>query len=394
MNYRKDVKSGNEISVLGFGCMRFPRRLGVTDMKKSTELVLSAIERGVNFFDTARIYPGSEDALGTILERSGARDKVFISTKLPSWLVKTPRDIDAFFDASCEKLRTGSIDYYLMHMLSELQTWENLKRLGIEEWIARKKKSGEIKHIGFSFHGQCEQYLAILGDYDWDASLIQYNYSNEHYQAGVTGLKAARAKGIPVFIMEPLLGGKLARDLPRTMREVFKKTRPEWTAAAWGLNWLWNQSEVTMILSGMNAMEQLDENVAMAERAAVSMLSDGDLGAFAEVRVLFNESYKIKCTGCSYCLPCPHGVNIPGCFAAYNASFALGLLSAIRQYGQTISYTAKTMRNAGRCVLCGKCEQHCPQNIPIRQSLALVKKRLEPPFFWFLLHVARKLMRI
>jgi predicted aldo/keto reductase-like oxidoreductase len=394
MKYRKDPKSGKEISALGFGCMRFPRMLGVTDMKKSTALVASAIERGINYFDTARIYPGNEEALGTILERLRAREKVSISTKLPSWLIKTSEDIDAHFEASRKKLRTGSIDYYLMHMLSEFQSWENLKRLGIEEWIARKKKTGEIRHIGFSFHGQCEQYLSILGDYDWDAVLIQYNYSNENFQAGVVGLKAAAAKGIPVFIMEPLLGGKLTRDLPRSVREVFKKARPDWSPAAWGLNWLWNQPEITMILSGMNAMEQLDDNIAMASRAAPSMLSESDLAAFAQARILFNEAYKIKCTGCSYCLPCPRGVNIPGCFAAYNASFAIGLFSALLKYGQTVSYTAKTMRNAGRCVLCGKCEQHCPQSIPIRDGLTLVKKRLETPWFWLPLLAARKLMRI
>lgn len=392
MQYRKDTKSGNEIPVLGFGCMRFPNAL-----KKSEALVMRAFEKGVNYFDTARIYAGNEEALGTIVSKNHIRDKIYISSKLPSWQIKTSGDIEKIFQLTLEKLKTDYIDYYLMHMLSETATWEKLQSLGIEEWIAKKKQSGAIRRLGFSFHGSLEQYLKILELYDWDATLIQYNYSNENFQAGVTGLKAAHAKGIPVFIMEPLLGGRLVNDLPKSIRAVFEKARPVggaegWSAAAWGLNWLWNQKEITMVLSGMNSQEQLEDNLRMAESARAGMLTEADTAAFAEVRRIFNESYKIKCTGCSYCLPCPRDVNIPGCFAAYNASYAMTLFSGLWKYAQTVSFTAKQMRNAGRCVNCGKCEQHCPQSLAIKDGLKLVKKRLEPFWFWLPLNVLRKFM--
>ncbi|GMO19632.1 MAG: aldo/keto reductase [Termitinemataceae bacterium] len=394
MQYRTDPKYGNKISVLGFGCMRFPKNFGVVDIKKSEALVMKAIEKGVNYFDTARIYYGNEEALGTIVSRNRVRDKILIASKLPGWQIKTADDIEKIFQLTLEKLNTDYIDYYLIHMLSELSTWERLKNFGIEKWIENKKKSGQIRRLGFSFHGDCGQYLKILDAFDWDATLIQYNYSNENFQAGITGLKAAYEKKIPVFIMEPLLGGTLVNDLPKAVRTLFEKTHSEWTPARWGLNWLWNQKEITMTLSGMNSDIQLEDNLRAAEDSRVGMLDEAGLELFAEVRRIFNESYKIKCTGCSYCMPCPGNVNIPGCFASYNASYALTLFKGLWKYSQTVSFTAKTMRNASRCINCGKCEQHCPQALPIRANLKLVKKRLEPFWFWLPLRIARKFIHL
>ncbi|MDR2509719.1 MAG: aldo/keto reductase [Spirochaetaceae bacterium] len=394
MKYRKDPRSGNELSVLGFGCMRFPKTFGSIDMKKTSALINRAIESGINYFDTARIYAGSEEALGSVLAESGLRNKVFLSSKLPSWQIKTRQDIDKIFELTLEKLKTDYIDYYFMHMLSEMDTWERLCGLGIKDWIAEKKRSGQIRSIAFSFHGVREQFINILNAYDWDAVLIQYNYSDPNYQAGVQGLKAACEKGLPVFIMEPLLGGSLVNELPREVKSIFKTARPDWSPAAWGLNWLWDQNEVTMVLSGMNEAGQLEDNLKAAESSGVQSLSAGERAAFDEVRRVFNESQKIKCTGCSYCLPCPKDVNIPGCFSSYNVSFSVDLLHGLWRYGQTVSYTAKTMRNAGRCVGCSKCEQHCPQNLPIRENLKLVKKRLEPFWFWQALSLARKFIKL
>jgi predicted aldo/keto reductase-like oxidoreductase len=392
MQYRKDVKSGNNLSVLGFGCMRFPKSFGAIDMKKTESLVMTAIDKGINYFDTARIYPGVEEALGAILANNNAREKVFVSSKLPTWTSRTMEDIDKHFNLTLEKLKTNYIDYYFMHMLSELSTWEKLKQSGIEEWIAKKKREGQIRQICFSFHGIREQFLSILNVYDWDAALIQYNYSNENYQAGITGLKAAHDKGIPVLIMEPLLGGRLVTNLPRGVTGAFKKTRPEWSSAAWGLNWLWDQSEITTVLSGMNEMEQLEDNIAIAEKAAVGSLTEIEKNTFAEVRAIFNNVYKIKCTGCGYCLPCPKDVNIPECFTAYNISYAVNYYKGLRQYLQSVSFTAKNMRNAGKCVACGKCENHCPQSLPIRDNLKFVRKRLEPLWYWIPLTIARKFL--
>jgi predicted aldo/keto reductase-like oxidoreductase len=394
MQYRKDIKSNNNLSVLGFGCMRFPKTLGTIDMKKTENLVMTAIDRGINYFDTARIYPGIEEALGTVLANNRVREKVFITSKLPTWTSRTIEEIDKHFNITLEKLQTNYIDYYFMHMLSEIETWEKLKKLGIEDWIARKKKEGQIRRICFSFHGIREQFLSILNTYDWDATLIQYNYSNENYQAGIIGLKAAHEAGLPVFIMEPLLGGRLVTNLPRGVTQAFKKTRPDRSPAAWGLHWLWNQSEVTMVLSGMNEMQQLDDNIAAAESAAVNSLSEAEQNTFLEVRTIFNNAYKIKCTGCGYCLPCPRDINIPECFSAYNISYAVNYYKGLRQYLQSVSFTAKNMRNAGRCIACGKCEKHCPQTLTIRGHLKYVQKRLEPFWYWLPLKIARKFLKL
>jgi predicted aldo/keto reductase-like oxidoreductase len=392
VQYRKDIKSGNELSALGFGCMRFPKSFGAFDIKKSESLVMRAIEGGVNYFDTARLYQGNEEALGTILANNpGSRDKIHLATKLPVFLTRSARDIDAHFNASLEKLKTDHVDYYLMHMLSQKSAWETLCGMGIEEWIVQKKKSGQIVRICFSFHGLRDEFMQILDAYDWDMAQIQYNYSDENYQAGVEGLKAAHNKGIPVVIMEPLLGGRLANRLPQAALDAFHQTHADWSAAAWGLNWLWNQKEVTVVLSGMNEMEQLEDNLAAVENARP--LNETEMATIAAAQRIFNASNKIKCTGCSYCIPCPRDINIPDCFSAYNMSFQTGVLRGVRLYGQSIGFTSKNMHNAGRCIGCGKCEKHCPQNLPIRESLKRVKKRLEPFWFWWTLKIIRKFMK-
>jgi predicted aldo/keto reductase-like oxidoreductase len=380
MQYRRDEKSGNELSVLGFGCMRFPRALGVIDMKKTYAMVREAVERGVNYFDTAWIYPGSEEALGSALAECGLREKVYIATKLPVIVCKKSEDFDRYFAQSLERLKTDHIDYYLMHMLTDMNSWEKLKSWGIEGWLRQKKESGAIRQAGFSFHGDRDAFLAILDGYDWDFCQIQYNYSNENYQAGRTGLKAAAAKGIPVIIMEPLLGGKLTGGLPRAAREAFRKADPARSPADWGLSWLWDQSELTVTLSGMSSMEQLNENISLAEKARAGAMTAADLAVFDEVKRIFSASCKVNCTACGYCMPCPRQVNIPGCFAAYNTSFAFSLIEGLKQYVTSTGATSPTPHTAGQCIKCRKCEKHCPQNIKISAALDDVKRRLEP--FW------------
>ncbi|MDR1147262.1 MAG: aldo/keto reductase, partial [Spirochaetaceae bacterium] len=329
MKYRKDEASGSELSALGFGCMRFPRAFGVIDIKKTSAMIKEAVEKGVNYFDTAWIYPGSEDALGAALDAQKLREKVYIATKLPITICKNTSDFDKYFLQSLRRLKTDHIDYYLMHMLTDMDSWERLKDLGITDWIKEKKQSGAIRRIGFSFHGGRDDFLALLAAYDWGFCQIQYNYSNENYQAGQTGLKAAAEKGIPVIIMEPLLGGRLINGLPKAAHEAFKKADPGRSPAAWGLDWLWNQTEVGVVLSGMSSMKQLEENIKLAENSGADSLSAAHLAVFGEVKNIFNASYKVPCTGCSYCMPCPQNVNIPGCFAAYNASFAFSLIEGL-----------------------------------------------------------------
>jgi predicted aldo/keto reductase-like oxidoreductase len=359
--------------------MRFPRLLGAIDMKKTEELVIRSIEGGVNYFDTAWIYPGSEEALGGILEKHRVRDKVYIATKLPVVMLRGRGDFDKYFEQELARLRTGYIDYYLMHMLTDSDIWNKLKSWGIEEWIAEKKKSGRIRQIGFSYHGSRDEFLKLLEAYDWEFCQIQYNYSDENFQAGVTGLRAA-AKKMPVIIMEPLLGGKLAGGIPAGAARIFRDANPGWSPAAWGLNWVWNQEEVTLLLSGMGELSQLEENLRLADAAQPGMLGGAELGIYRQVLELLNRSYKIRCTGCNYCMPCPRGVNIPGCFAAYNTSYAIGYVAGMQQFITSTALTSERSSGPGLCVKCGKCEAHCPQHLEIIKYLGDVRGRMEP--FW------------
>lgn len=394
MKYRVDPKTGNEISILGFGCMRFPSNMGRIDVEKTEKLVVEAIERGVNYFDTAYLYPGSEAALGQILAKNDLREKVFIATKLPILMCKKTSDFDKFFNTELERLQTDYVDYYFMHMLTTPEQWQNLCDLGIESWIEEKKKSGQIKNLGFSFHGNQNDFLKLIDKREWDFCQIQYNYINENYQAGMTGLKYASSKGLPVFIMEPLLGGRLASGLPEKAVEAMKASDPSLSPVGWSLKWIWNQPEVTMLLSGMNAPDQLDENIKLAESSEAGMWTDKEQDTIKEVVNIFNESYKIPCTGCNYCMPCPQNIDIPGSFAAYNTSYAIKKSLGIQQYMMNVgAVNQKKPAYVSTCIKCGKCESHCPQNIAIRDSLVLVEKRLEPKWLKGILAVARKVMR-
>ena len=244
--------------------MRFTKKGNAIDLEKAEREIMAAFRAGVNYFDTAYLYPGSEVLLGTVLERNGIRDQVNIATKLPQYLVRNLAGAEKYFSEELERLRTGHVDYYLMHMLTDLAQWERLKQLGITDWIREKKESGAIRNIGFSFHGNTENFLKILEDYEWDFCQIQYNYLDETTQAGVKGLKAAAAKGIPVIIMEPLRGGKLVNLLPADARKAMAENSRQWSPAAWSFRWLYNQPEVTVVLSGMNSLEMVGENVATA----------------------------------------------------------------------------------------------------------------------------------
>ena len=362
--------------------MRFPRSLGRIDMQKTEELLMRAIEMGVNYFDTAWIYSGSEETLGVIFDKNHVRDKVFIATKLPLIMIKKSEDFDRFFDQSLQRLKTDYIDYYLLHMLTDTQQWQKLRSLGIEDWIARKKKSGQIRQIGFSFHGSGSEFLNLIDDYNWEFCQIQYNYSDENFQAGVTGLRAAAVK-MPVVIMEPLLGGKLASALPKDAVRIFQNADANISPAGWALNWLWNQEEVTTILSGMSAMNQLEENLRLADASAVGMLGETGKSVYADVLEFVKRAYKISCTGCNYCMPCPAGVNIPGSFSAYNVIYSMGYVEGMKQFITSTGLTSEKGSSPSLCIKCGKCESHCPQHISIMKELVTVRNKMEP--LWLVL---------
>jgi uncharacterized protein len=382
MQYRIDPKSGNKLSILGFGCMRFPRSLGQIDINKTEVLILDAITRGVNYFDTAYVYGGSEAALGAILHKNDVRDKVYIATKLPHAKCQRYEDFDLIFTSQLDHLQTDYIDYYLIHNLSDVKSWQRLCSLGIEKWIQEKKSTGKIKQIGFSFHGNYDEFMLLLDSYAWDFCQIQYNYINTHYQAGTAGLRKAAEKGLPVIVMEPLLGGKLASGLPEKAVQLFKGISGALSPAAWALKWLWDQKEVTVALSGMNAETQLNENTDLASASSAGMLTPQEIKVFESVTEAFRASYKVPCTGCNYCMPCPQNINIPACFSAYNLSYAIGFISGIQQYITSTGVTdPSSSHSPSSCVKCGKCEKACPQHIKVITSLEAVTKRMEP--FWF-----------
>ena len=386
MNYRKD-KYGNELSILGYGCMRFPRKQGKIDMAETEKLIRLAIAQGVNYFDTAYIYPGSEAAVGEILEKTGLRSKVNIATKLPHYLIKSIDGIEKLFQEELRRLRTDHVDYYLMHMLNDTDTWNRLKALGIEAWIAEKKKSGAIRQVGFSYHGNSETFCKLLDAYDWEFCQVQYNYLDEHSQAGRRGVEYAYSKGIPVIIMEPLRGGRLVDLLPEQAKALFAAYPVKRSPAEWGLRWLWDQESVTVVLSGMGREDMLRENLRVA-----SQVRSGELGAeesdlYAQVVRAINESVKVGCTGCGYCQPCPKGVDIPGTFAAYNRWHGEEKSGAFMDYLKCTTLR-KNATAASNCIGCGKCEAHCPQGIAIRKELKEAQKVLETPVY----KVARKVM--
>ena len=376
MQYRKD-KHGEELSILGYGCMRFSRKGSGVDIDKTEQELLAAIRAGVNYLDTAYIYTGSEAALGEILERNGLRDQVRIATKLPQYLVKNRESLDKYFDEELSRLRTDRVDYYLMHHLTDIAQWERLKSVGVLDWIAEKKAAGAIRNIGFSYHGNSDNFLKILADYDWDFCQIQYNYLDETTQAGVVGLKAAAARGIPVVIMEPLRGGKLVNKLPEAAKQLIARHERGWSPADWGLRWLWDQPEVTVVLSGMNSLAMVEENVRIASEAAVGAFSAEDRAFLQRILGIIREKEKVGCTGCRYCMPCPKGVDIPGYFSSYNLMYTESKVSGWRHFFQAVALSAEPAF-ASQCVQCGKCEKHCPQGIPIREQLKKAEKALLP----------------
>lgn len=374
MRYRKD-RYGNEISVLGFGCMRFSRSAGKISMDKAEKELMTAYNLGVNYYDTAYTYPGSETALGEIIEKNGIRDSVYIATKLPHYMVKTKDDLDKYLNRQLERLRTDHIDYYLMHMLSDIKSWKRLKDLGICEWLKEKASEGKIRQVGFSYHGNTDMFIKILDDHDWDFCQIQYNYLDENTQAGRRGYEYAAEKNIPVIIMEPLRGGKLVNNLPNEALQLFADHDISRTPAGWAFSWLWDQKNIMCVLSGMNSVEMVEENVHAACEAEEGMLSENDRMMLSGVVDAINENIKVGCTGCGYCMPCPHNVDIPGTFAAYNRKYSDGWLSGLSDY---VMCTA--MRNdntsAANCIGCGKCEKMCPQAIEIRKELKNARKAL------------------
>ena len=386
MQYRKGI------SVLGYGCMRFISKNGKIDFEKADREFMRAYELGVNYFDTAYIYPGNEEIVGRIIEKNNIRDKINLATKLPQYLVKSRANLDKYFDEELKRLRTDYIDYYLMHHMTDHTQWEKLEKLGIREWLDEKKTEGKIRHVGFSFHGTTEEFLKILNAYDWEMCLVQYNYVDEHTQAGKAGVHAAAEKGIPVMIMEPLRGGKLVDLLPEKAKKTIAADHHGWTPAEWAFRWLWDQEDVTCVLSGMNSIDMIEENCRIASEAKAGSFTDEERQFLSGIKQIIIDTTKVNCSGCRYCMPCPKGVNIPGIFSCYNHMYSESKSSGRLEYFQTIALRSEPCE-ANLCIKCGKCEQHCPQNIPIREKLVEADKALNP-FYIKIYNKAAKLVMV
>lgn len=394
MNYRENPKNGDRLSILGYGCMRLPTRAGGVDEERATKQIRSAVDAGVNYFDTAYVYHGgrSESVLGGALA-GGYREKVKIATKLPPFMVRKSADMEKIFSTQLKRLQTDHIDYYLIHMLQDTVTFERLCALGLREWIAEKKKSGQIVNIGFSFHGAQEQFLKLVDIYPWDFCQIQYNFLDENNQAGTKGLEYAASKGMPVIIMEPLRGGKIVNALPAKVDEIWASAEPKRSAAEWALRWVWNHKEATVLLSGMGTEEQIEQNIRIASDAQADVFTPEQLSLFDRVREILRMTNRVDCTGCRYCMPCPAGVDIPACFSSYNEKYMLRAGHPRMQYMQNTGVISGNPGYASLCRGCGKCEQHCPQGIPIREKLREVSHELEGPLFRPVVGIASLIFR-
>lgn len=379
MLYRTMPKTNDNLSILGYGCMRLPGGQMKVDEKTAIEQIRYAIDKGINYMDTAWPYHNgkSEEVLGKAL-KDGYRDKVKIADKLPHWLCKTREDMDYYLDTQLQRLDDTVIDYYLIHAL-DLESWKKAKSLGIIDFMDKAKQSGKITNAGFSFHGLKDDFKKIIDDYDWDFCQIQFNILDEHFQAGVEGLNYAYSKNIGVIIMEPLRGGTLAGKLPDAVEKIYKTAPTRRTNVAWALRWIWNHPGVICILSGMNEIKHIDENISIAEKAEVGSLSDEELDIVKKAAQTFRNLMQLPCTGCQYCMPCPKNVNIPSAFTFYNNKylFKQGFLSRALYLMQLGDMQRRKPALASQCVDCGVCMKHCPQNINIPGELKKVKKEFE-----------------
>ncbi len=376
MQYRKFGKLDWKPSALGFGFMRLPTidgDAGRIDQEKATEMVRTAIDAGLNYIDTAYVYHNqtSETALGIALQ-DGYRDKVRIATKLPIWLVNESDDFDRMLDEELARLQTDHIDFYLMHSLNK-STWEKVQKLDLLEKAEAAVKDGRIRYIGFSFHDKVEVFKQIVDGYDnWTFCQIQYNYMDINHQAGTEGLRYAAEKGLAVVIMEPLRGGRLAADLPAA-KPIWAQAENQRTPADWALQWLWSQPEVSVVLSGMSTLEQVEQNLESANASRVGLLNKEELDLIGKVRETLSSLSPIGCTACEYCLPCPNGVNIPYLFHLYNRIAVFDDLE-----GTIITYKTfvKEEERAENCIQCGECLSKCPQQLPISDWMPVIDEVL------------------
>lgn len=374
MQYREFGKTGIKVSPIGFGMMRLPADTeGNVDEERAIKMLRSAIDNGLNYVDTAFNYHGgnSEKITGKAL-LDGYRDKVYLATKAPAWMFKSGDDFDAILDKQLERLQTDHIDFYLLHAMNAIAFEKKVLRYGVMERLEAARAAGKIKYVGFSFHDKIDVFKNICDAYNWDFCQIQLNYIDTKYQAGIEGLKYAASKGMGVSIMEPLRGGYLA-NVPAAVKDIFDKTNK--TPVEWGLDYLWNMPEVSIVLSGMSNEEQIAQNLEYASRSSAGMFTKEDEEVIEKVQGVFASYDTVPCTGCSYCLPCPKGVGIPYNFVVYN-NYKTGspFEEEKKRYNEWVPMFGQ---KASACVACHKCEEICPQHINIVERLKKVAETFE-----------------
>ncbi len=401
MQYRSMPGSDEKLSVLGFGCMRLPTRVGgpassLIDTARAKAQVVRAIERGVNYLDTAVPYHlgASESFLGEhVLSDPGLRKRVNIATKLPCIRIKTAEAIPVTFERQLDKLRVDCIDYYLLHALDG-PSWDKMVSLGIIEFMERIQAEGRVRHVGFSFHGRKADFLRICDDYDFAFAQVQYNMLDERFQAGIEGIERAHAKGMGIIVMEPLRGGSLVGKIPARVQRTYDEAEVKRSPADWALRWIWNNPMVTVVLSGMNREDHIEENIRIAEDSLANGMSEAELSIVERVRDTYRELLQVDCTGCAYCMPCPAGIDIPAAFKNLNNKHLFGWFEATLFHAMYLGVQTEDgqPRWTSSCLDCGKCEKKCPQHIPVREKFALVQRDLEGPLVKSVAWLGRKFM--
>lgn len=372
MNYRILGKTGEKVSVLGFGCMRLPIRgesMKNIDVPATIRMIRYAVDQGINYIDTAYVYHEghSEEVVAKAL-KDGYREKVFIATKLPVWNVRKHEDMERLLDEQLNNLETDCIDFYLVHALNRTY-WPKLVDLGLLDFLRQAKEKGKVKHLGFSFHDEYEVFQGIVDSFPWSFCQIQYNYLDESFQAGKKGLEYAAKQGLGIVIMEPLRGGALVQGLAEDAKEMIEKAPNKMKPAELALKWVWNHPEVGVVLSGMTEMNHVRDNTQYA-LASEKPLTSEEKEMIQNIQNIYQNRRQINCTACKYCMPCPSGVDIPQCFEFYNMAYMMDNIKGARFWYNRIS-------KASNCVECGQCETHCPQNISIIAKLKDVKELFE-----------------
>jgi len=403
MEYRVDLRSGKNVSLLGFGAMRLKNKGGTIDMNLATEQIKYAVDHGVNYIDTAYLYGNgsgsNERALGEIIENLNLREKVFISTKMNRMIIHSKQDMEEMFNNQLDNLRTSYIDYYFLHNIISYNDVIKLIDCGLLEFIEDKKAKGHIINMGFSFHGSLDDFKKILDLYDWDVTLLQYNYLDNNMQAGLEGIKLANQRDMSVIIMEPLKGGLLAGNMPMEVTNLIEKSGTERSNADLAFSWLYDTPEITCVLSGMNSLEMVKENIRIVDNHLINPLNAKELNLINQIKDVLIRLNEINCTGCNYCMPCPQQINIPAIFKYYNDKHlfpedkTFGIHHTFVLYSANILGVSGDAHDASLCVDCGLCTSKCPQQLDIPSLIRKVdndyKGKLVRPFIPFL----KKIMR-